>query len=106
MSRIGSADPGELEGLVEAIGLDLRDDLRRRTGPGPVEERESESGMRERSAMSHGLRRSGETSKEDIQGRSSKTWDSTRGGRRRRLREEFFERLRDDDGIHDYRRVN
>ena len=106
MSRIGSADPGELEGLVEVIGLDLRDGLRRRTGPGPGKERESESGIRERSAMSHGFRRSGETSKEDIQGRSSKTWDSTRGGRRRRLREEFFERLRDDDGIHDYRRVN
>jgi len=92
VSRIGNA-----EGLM---GFDLSDDLRRRTGPGPGEERESESGIRERSAMSHGFRRSGEASKEDIQGRSSKTCDSTRGARRR-LREEFFERLRDEDGIHD-----
>jgi len=96
VSRIGNADPGEDEGLM---GFDLSDDLRRRTGPGPGEERESESGMRERSAMSHGFRRSGEASKEEIQGRSSKTCDSTR---LRRLREEFFERLRDEDAIHDW----
>ena len=103
MSRMGSGDPDEFESLVEAIGLDLREDLRRRTGPGPDE---SESGIRERSAMSHGWRRSGERSKEDIQGRSSKTWPSSREGRRRRLREAGFDRLRDDDGIDGYRRVH
>jgi len=51
--------------------------------------------------MSHGWRKSGEASKEDIQGRSSKTWQSSREGRRRRLRAAAFERLRDDDGIDD-----
>jgi hypothetical protein len=103
VSRTGRGGSGGFDGLVEAIGLDLSDDLRRRTGPGP---NESESGIRERSAMSQGLRKSGEASKEDIQGRSSKTWQSSREGRRRRLREAALERLRDDDGIDGYRRVN
>jgi len=37
VSRMGSGDPGVFDGLVEVIGLDLREDLRRRTGPGPDE---------------------------------------------------------------------
>lgn len=85
----GGEGPGEWLFLAEVIGLDLSDVFRRRTGPGPDEDRgsEKESEMRERSAMSHGLRSSGAASRVAIHGRSSNAWDvgrSKRGARRRR----------------------
>jgi len=88
VSRMGRRDDIAFE---EARGLDRRDVFRRRTGPGPeggASERE-ETGRRERSAISHGLVRSGDESKEAIQGKSSKACDwgvtrHSRVGRRRR----------------------
>ena len=89
VSRIGRRDIG----FEEARGLDRKDVFRRRTGPGPEggssEREEKETGSRERSAISHGLVRSGDESKDAIQGKSSKAcgWGVTRHsrvGRRRR----------------------
>lgn len=87
VSRIGRGDIT----FEEARGLDRRDVFRRRTGPGPEagnSDRE-ETGSRERSAISHGLMRSGDDSKEAIQGKSSNACDRgvtrhSRVGRRRR----------------------
>jgi hypothetical protein len=87
VSRIGT------RGIVfeEARGSDRRDVFRRRTGPGPEAGNSDgeETGSRDRSAISHGLIRSGDDSKEAIQGKSSNACDlgvtrDSRVGRRRR----------------------
>jgi hypothetical protein len=97
VSRMGRRDIA----LEEARGLDRSDVFRRRTGPGPEgsnSDREG-TGSRERSAISHGLVRSGDDSKEAIQGKSSKAcdWGVTRHSRVvRRRRADWglgFERL-------------
>lgn len=97
VSRIGSRDTD----FVEVRGLDRRDVFRRRTGPGPETDSSGggEPGSRDRSAISHGLMRSGDDSKEAIQGKSSNACDwgvtrHSRVGRRRRAEWGLgFERL-------------
>lgn len=97
VSRIGRKEVD----FEEVKGLDRREAFRRRTGPGPKagkSDRE-ETGSRDRSAMSHGLVRSGDDSKQAIQGKSSNAcdWEVTRESRvGRRRRAEWglgFERL-------------
>jgi len=84
VSRIGRRDIA----FEEERGLDRSEVFRRRTGPGPDGSKsdKEETGSRERSAISHGLVRSGDDSKEAIQGKSSKAcdWGVTRLERRRR----------------------
>lgn len=87
MSRIGKGDSR----VRESIGVDRSEDFLVRTGPGPdVSWSYGGSGMRERSAISHGFVNSGAASKVEIHGRSSKavagavTRKLTRGGTRRR----------------------
>ena len=94
MKREGGVDTECAEGsrggewsFEGVIGHDRRDVFLRRTGPGPG------ASMRERSAMSQGLRRTGGASREDIQGRLSNA------GRRLR-RDAAFERVREDTGVH------
>ncbi len=69
MKREGGVDTEW--GFEGVIGHDRRDVFLRRTGPGPGASPRAASAMRERSAMSQGLRRSGGASREDIQGRLS-----------------------------------
>ena len=65
MSRIG-----RVSGVDASIGLERSDDFRRRTGPSPDggKSGESKSGIRDKSAISHGFVRSGAVWRVDIHG--------------------------------------
>lgn len=75
--REGGGDSGDEGGV--AIGFDRKDVFLRRTGPGA--ESPLGSGIRERSAISHGLACSGALSSAEIQGSWSKTWRDGRSTR-------------------------
>lgn len=102
-SRVGKVSSVE----ERSIGLERSDDFLRRTGPKLEEGRSAKwrSGIRDKSAISHGLVRSGAAWRVDIQGRWSKAWSGalTRplalGEVRRRFGccELGFERLLGDD---------